>query len=358
MKHQIISKKPKDKQRNKHIDLIKGIAIILVVIGHNIQYGSGYIFYSEELYFNNRLFQFIYSFHMPLFMLVSGYLFFGTVERYTFKELITSRILKIFIPIIVCTLIVNVIQEICYLILGENIQIVNFVKHLISSIIYNLWFLWAIFFSSMLVIVVNKFFKDNVIVYCIILSILLLFPDIYNAHLYKYMYPYFVGGYLYKKYRIDEQISHLSFRAKSIGFTSLALVFIILLPFFNYESYIYTSKISLLGKDIMNQLGINIYRWLIGFIGSTFIICLVVMFDKVFNLLNVVIIKLGQNSLGIYIISTLFINTQILLPLTENYELGILLMIVETIFILVVCYFATEVIKYFRLTNRLMLGGR
>ena len=48
--------------------------IILVIIGHSIQYGSGSNFIEKQMFFNNYLFKFIYSFHMPLFIMISGYL--------------------------------------------------------------------------------------------------------------------------------------------------------------------------------------------------------------------------------------------------------------------------------------------
>lgn len=54
------------KKRSKEIDAIRGIAIILVVIGHVIQYQN------PASYENTLLFRIIYSFHMPLFFFVSG----------------------------------------------------------------------------------------------------------------------------------------------------------------------------------------------------------------------------------------------------------------------------------------------
>lgn len=49
-------------------DRLKGLLIVLVVLGHAIQQvlGSGC--------FSNHLWNIIYSFHMPTFMAVSGYL--------------------------------------------------------------------------------------------------------------------------------------------------------------------------------------------------------------------------------------------------------------------------------------------
>lgn len=54
-------------KRLPYLDNIKGLLIILVVIGHAIQY-------CLPTYEMNISFRFIYSFHMPLFFFVSGYL--------------------------------------------------------------------------------------------------------------------------------------------------------------------------------------------------------------------------------------------------------------------------------------------
>lgn len=52
-------------KRISYIDQLKGIAIFLVVLGHLIGHNAGS---------GNGLWTFIYSFHMPLFMFISGYL--------------------------------------------------------------------------------------------------------------------------------------------------------------------------------------------------------------------------------------------------------------------------------------------
>ena len=69
------------KERELLPDLLRGFAIVLVVLGHCIQDGSGVGYRSEALYFSDRLYQFIYSFHMPLFMMISGYLSWGSIQK-------------------------------------------------------------------------------------------------------------------------------------------------------------------------------------------------------------------------------------------------------------------------------------
>ncbi len=57
--------------RNVYIDIVKSFAIFMVVLGHCLQYTL-----PDNYRFSNTLFIMIYSMHMPLFIAISGYLFF------------------------------------------------------------------------------------------------------------------------------------------------------------------------------------------------------------------------------------------------------------------------------------------
>ena len=65
------------KERQHWLDVVKGLAIILVVIGH---VGSTYGGESASQSFNT-IHAFIYSFHMPLFMFISEYLFISSLKN-------------------------------------------------------------------------------------------------------------------------------------------------------------------------------------------------------------------------------------------------------------------------------------
>ena len=78
-------------KRNILIDFLKSISIILVVLGHCIQYGSGYLYLVNNNFFYNKLFMFIYSFHMPLFAAISGYLFYKSINKYSLKFLLQKK---------------------------------------------------------------------------------------------------------------------------------------------------------------------------------------------------------------------------------------------------------------------------
>lgn len=65
----------KTRQRIHWIDLAKGIATILVVVGHVADGYINAVLFPENLDALNSVFEFIYSFHMPLFFVISGYVF-------------------------------------------------------------------------------------------------------------------------------------------------------------------------------------------------------------------------------------------------------------------------------------------
>ena len=96
------------KERNYTIDFLKCIAIFLVIFGHCIQYGSGLAYYNSGTFFDDFLFKYIYSFHMPLFAAISGYLFYSSVQKYSLKEMIFNRFYRLLIPIISWNAVANI----------------------------------------------------------------------------------------------------------------------------------------------------------------------------------------------------------------------------------------------------------
>ena len=74
-----------NKERDLSIDVIKAFATILVIAGHVIQYTN--VDFDHSIFF-----KIIYSFHMPLFMFISGYLMPETINnsflRIKFKQLV------------------------------------------------------------------------------------------------------------------------------------------------------------------------------------------------------------------------------------------------------------------------------
>jgi fucose 4-O-acetylase-like acetyltransferase len=70
------------------IDILKGITILLVVAGHFCPNGSPR--------FWHLLRDIIYSFHMPLFMIISGYLYAFSSRIQSINDYLKLRFFRIF----------------------------------------------------------------------------------------------------------------------------------------------------------------------------------------------------------------------------------------------------------------------
>lgn len=341
-------------ERNQRIDFYKFFAIVTVVIGHSIQYGSGSVFLSEPL-LENPVFRFIYSFHMPLFMLISGYLFYCSVTHHSFLHNIISRFTSLFVPIVAW----NIIHFMAYIRHDKPQTFLRLFHDYLVTMINNSWFLWAIFYCSFAVLLVNRLFKDNIWIYLLGLMVTFIIPDSYNLFLYKFMYPYFLVGYFYHKTSARIAEATIKQQSKRIIFTFLTIIYFVMLFFFHTDAYIYSSKYTLLGKAILPQLGIDTFRFSIGLVGSIWIL---LVLKKLYALLPKHILKylciIGRNSLGIYMSSGLIFNY--ILPRLTGFinNLNYLIVLGEAAIILLGTLLFTLLLKKWSVTNFLFLGGR
>jgi fucose 4-O-acetylase-like acetyltransferase len=322
--------------RERLPDILRGFDIILVVLGHCIQDGSGVDFSANALYFSDKLYQLIYSFHMPLFMILSGYLAWGSVnkanDRAARRSLLKRRAQSLLIPIFLWTGIDYVRILVTNYINGspqpEAIVFVYFYNAL-----NNLWFLWAVWWCFLIVYLVHYFMKDNWAVYVIIFLAMFVIPDGLGLGAYKYMLPYFVFSY----YSHDFAKKH-----KPI-FPILVIIYIGLFSLYNEESFIYLTGYKLIGKDVVHQLYLDIYRMVIGFVGSGVVIMLWKFITQhtqyEFKLLQ----QLGKASMGIYILSG-YIIVFAVQKLEFIEERSYFVNIIETVAVLAISALMVEVL--------------
>lgn len=123
--------------RNETIDGLKGLGILLMVLGHcSIPY---------------PLYRLIYLFHMPLFFFVSGYLF----KKREWQEFFTKRYHSLIIPLIVSLVIATpfaIYHDGWYWILNVAVQKndVSILGHNWGGNIGPFWFIFALFGSSIM----------------------------------------------------------------------------------------------------------------------------------------------------------------------------------------------------------------
>lgn len=100
------------KCRFEEIDVMKGIAITLVVLGHILAwFYDDFLNRIETMSFNEvALWKYIYSFHMPLFMFVSGFVVFNPYKKYSFSQ-ISKRSISYLIPLLVFGVLCSIYRE-------------------------------------------------------------------------------------------------------------------------------------------------------------------------------------------------------------------------------------------------------
>ena len=344
-------------ERNLYLDVLKAVSIVLVVFGHAIQYGSGmeYLSWGSCLY--NPVFSFIYSFHMPLFMLISGYLFFFSTRNKTAKELIIAKAKQILIPLF-CWSFVSLIVHIIKILAGvstHKISLVWIFQTILSGFWGGPWFLWAIWWCSLIVIIGRKFFSDSSLFYFAVWMTMFFIPDDNNTAVYKFMLPFFILAYLFNKFDLTTRLKKI-YSHKAFGFSAL-FAFLLLLPHYNFDSFIYTSGYYILDKNIVYQLHNDCFRFVIGLVGSIAVMCIVHAFMDAFPQgVNNATAYIGSCSMGIYLVSN-YIFDEVLkyFPISG---LNYLYTTVETICILGISLLITWLLKKNKITNMLFLGGR
>lgn len=339
--------------RKDMIDILRGIAVFLMILGHAIQYGSGQLWINSESYFDNYIFKFIYGFHMPFFMLISGYLFVYSLNKNSFWGVFMKKLITLLLPIFMWSVLYNIFIRVIY---NGQIIDVTFVKQLIWYIISSFWFLWAVFFCSTVVLVINRFFADNIFIYSIGFVLTFLIPDSYNFHLYKYMYPFFVIGYLL----------HTNFdKVRTIKLNKqylliLLLVYMCMVALYEKEIYIYTSAYCVRGSENpIKILCITFFRLFVGLFGSFLCVQIVCAnYGKIRGFIHNSLIVFGKNSLGLYIISN-YLFELVLVPISKNMSgLNYIVTIIETFVIIVFSLGLIKVIKRNSILKLLLLGGR
>ncbi|MEA4968638.1 MAG: acyltransferase family protein [Bacteroidaceae bacterium] len=204
-------------QRNKIIDIAKGIGIMLVVYTHTKCYAHDAI----------------YIFIMPLFFALSGYFF---NEGRTIKENIKNKFNSLIIPYIFYFLLVQCLFILVHKFFYQDIYFAWGMFFKPYWAVGPMWFFWGLFFTSVFFTLIAKAFKKT---YLIILLSLIFSIGGYFLSIYKIQIPLYIDsalsmtvfyafGYLLKKYNVVEKLNtktSIIIGVSSLILYSLAIVF-------------------------------------------------------------------------------------------------------------------------------------
>lgn len=176
--------------RQQWLDIFKGIGISAVVVGHVMTW------------------RYVYSFHMPLFFLVSGYTFHVRENELEWFWTCCRRYL---LPYFSFLVLLNVCTLLLY---GNRLSMYKFLYGgcELMGIYGTFWFITVLFLA---LIILNAVIKRRVnvlfvIVFCLLLSYFFYYNGVsvrWNAQVVPFALVYMLIGYTYKNH-IDE-IDHL-----------------------------------------------------------------------------------------------------------------------------------------------------
>lgn len=261
--------------RDNRIDNVRFILIVLVVCGHLLELIPG----------TSAAYKFIYSFHMPVFIYITGYFAKFDVKKY---------LMKLVMPYIAFQILYLVFDGI---VLKDSKPKIQF-----TTPYWLLWYIFAIIVYYLLVPILAKL-ESNILIGIIILSFAL---GLYIGNIDKAGYylsisriivflPFFLLGYYCKRTGFDRKIAE-SLKSELVGIRAIVLAVVGSIAIVKaeipvrmlYGSYSYTE-----GKGAM---------WMRLTIYIVAILWIMVLCGSVTNKKLPCITAIGQNTMPVYLL--------------------------------------------------------
>ncbi len=205
------------KKRIEWVDVVKGMAVPLIILGHTAQ--------------SQLIISYVYSFHMPLFFLLSGY----TSSRATNWKTFGKHILKDFCYLIIPCILVQIgIETVDLWIKVDGFKFLNWMK--IRGILYRmywgcawgwasgfpsvgmLWFFFTMFWSKVIWEGIGLLFPKKDTAICIFVSLIGIWIGFehyvpQNLDIAMMVVLYYCVGHLVRKYQDAELLQKIKMPA-------------------------------------------------------------------------------------------------------------------------------------------------
>ena len=349
--------------KNLTISAVRGIAIILVVLGHVIQRTMAA---SGADFFLNPAFKMIYTFHMPLFVFISGYLMAYSLNRRNVSEVFRAKCKGLLVPFVAWGILEALTFYLLNAVDGKAVNIFNFPWDALDQLLLHpsIWFLFTLFILSCLLLCSIKLQErlgKMIFVAAYFLILLLPYNDYCSLYYIKWFYLFFMAGYF---------INHAGIKitnkaAQKAAAFVLLIVFVVLASFWTKNDYIYINKMNFLPGQYFGEVLRLVYRYVVGFlgIGITFYIGACLAKTKAGRLLGYV----GVYSLDIYLIQRYIVEgfyprvaakVHINFDFNSLFFLGFFAPLLSAFFIFLCILISQQLIRRSQVLNRLLLGGR
>ena len=245
-----------ERQREYWVDYTKVFACVLVVLGHLLQGLS-----RANIQWNNNLYDyinaFIYIFHMPLFMCLSGYLYKKYTKIKEWKEyfiFVKKKFINLGIPYVVFYISYVLINMLFSSSVNSQKGIQD-ILNILTDPMPPFWFLYALFFIFLVIPTLEKIFKDNKNVIILTLFLVHIINMYIQTGIYaidivaEYAIYFYFGAYLCDKLKS-------SYKSKNVTILLICFVILSLLYCYITLNNIITNNITMLFKLILAIIGI------------------------------------------------------------------------------------------------------
>ncbi len=187
--------------RTNWIDTARGYGIVLVIIGHIMK---------EDTAWQSGTLGFIYSFHMPLFFIISGYLL--NVMKYSFKDFGKKRVKTLLYPYFWLGMLIIAINW-CFFCFGSFSGMIDYLRQWFIQIRFHvIWYLLCLFWAEIILYLIVRLTKDNIFLsgmICVLFAICGLVYDylggtelFWNIDLYPIATFYLFVGYVLRRVKL------------------------------------------------------------------------------------------------------------------------------------------------------------
>jgi len=349
--------------KNFILSTVRGLAIILVVYGHVIQRTLAP---SGEDFFLNPAFKMVYTFHMPLFVLMSGYVMAYSLSRRSLWGAFQTRCKTLLVPFLAWGVLDVISLYLLDVLDGKSVSLTRVPWDVVNFLFLkpSVWFLFTLFvLSCMLLFSIRLEKKYGLITFFFIYFLILIIP--YNEYCslfyIKWFYAFYAAGYFLNRYapRITHKGVHAGLLSGSI------ILFAVLLSYWTKSDYIYVNKMYVLSKNYGYEFLRILYRYAAAFLGITIVFYIGVYLAK--TKMQYALDRIGAYSLDIYLIQRyvvegLYPRVASKLPIGFDFNgpvfLCVIAPILTTIFVGGCILISKVLIRKHYWLNRLLLGGR
>ena len=247
------------------MDLLKCFAIFSVLVGHSTEQLSGGLFWDHPVW------EFIYTYHMPLFMFVSGFFFLSSLRR-GYGEMARRKLLQLGVPSLTAYAIA------CTIMLAAGVTAIADLCELSFNGFMNcVWFLKCLLFCYLLMHPICRWVQKDWVAAIAATVLVILIPGTEIVNL-NFMLPMFCLGMICGNRQ--EEIE----RHRRLWLAASIILFGVLLCFWSGHLTVYerptrfwtaasaaavggTGSAGTLSPD-WNNLGLTIYRLALGMSGS------------------------------------------------------------------------------------------